>query len=84
MKTYDSAVHDIEELIEDVFTELRTRHDEVPAYLILGRLAYEHFRDMALIGKDHTHAKVPHRYKSLEVVIVEEPDNMVLIGCKPD
>ena len=76
---------DIEETIEGALAEFNDKHNRVPHYIVLGRLAYEELRDMEMIGhRNEPGTQYPSHFKNLEIAVVEEPENMLAVGCKPD
>jgi len=73
---------DIEEMIDKALSEYQGQHNKTPRYLILGRLAYEELRTLQNLGQRETIDL--QSYNDLDLVVVEEPNNALAIGCKPD
>lgn len=75
---------DVEDTIDSALAEFKDGHSRQPHYLVLGRLAYEELRDMLIIGHRNEGLPTATTYKGLEVAVVEDPSNLLSIGCKPD
>ncbi|MDJ0839544.1 MAG: hypothetical protein QNK37_23695 [Acidobacteriota bacterium] len=72
---------DVEDTIAQALAEFRSQHNKEPSHLVLGRIAYEEFRNMQkLSGQEES----PTSYKGLEIAVLEEPPNTLAIGSRPD
>ena len=82
---FDVRKQDIEDAIEIAVEDFNREHNKHPDYLVLGRMAYEEFRDMSMVGhRADAPQDAPDTYQNLTIVLVEDPPNTLLIGCKPD
>jgi hypothetical protein len=79
----NTRTQDIEDAVVDALDEFREHHNKTPCYLVLGRLAYEELIKMQSLGHGGTPGPL-QSYNGLEIAVVEEPEEMLAIGCKPD
>ncbi len=76
---------DIEDAIDSALEAFSDLHHRKPSSVVLGRLAYEELRDMSILGhRNDPGNQVMTHYKSLEITVVEEPEDLLAIGTKPD
>ncbi len=80
--TVNIAKQDIEEMIDKALSEYNEEHNKTPTHLILGRIAYEEYRNMQTLGNPG--GEVSSHYKDLEILVIEAPANTLGIGSKPD
>jgi len=80
--TVNIAKQDVEEMIEKALAEYNQEHNKTPTHLILGRIAYEEYRNMQTLGNPG--GKVSDHYKDLEILVMEEPTNILGVCSKPD
>ena len=72
---------DVEDTIAQALAEYRSQHNKQPTHLVLGRIAYEEFRNMQKLGGGEEN---PSNYNGLEIAVLEEPANTLAIGSRPD
>ena len=72
---------DVEDTIAQALAEYRSQHNKEPSHLILGRIAYEEFRNMQRLGGENDTGS---EYSGLKITVLEEPPNTLAIGSRPD
>lgn len=82
--TFHTNRQGIEDTVDKAIAEFKRYHSKEPHYLVLGRIAYEELRDMIMLGRPPEDHHTPHRFRGLEIAVLEEPANTLTIGCKPD
>lgn len=84
LKFFNAAEVDIEDAVDNALAKFKNEHNKVANYLVIGRMAYEELRDMVMVGHRNEGIDAPRQFRGLTVCVLEEPADLISIGCKPD